>query len=217
MVPNALDYQQETETLISPPRPIRQLHQDESIGFVSSSTSLSSVSDIIPSNVTTSGHVSPPFMSGNGDNMSCDLGTMRILPRVAQPVSTASSLASWEKVIAPSTTTVSTAPTVTSLASDSISSNDSLFSFLVEQEACLKGSAKNFYEWLATEDICSLNDLAEAVADEEYLRDVLQQGNGSVGVKGFKRAAFQKAVLVASQSKNGGNSVTSSTYKSGTF
>jgi hypothetical protein len=217
MVPNTLDYQHETETLISPPRPIRQLHQDESVGFVSSSTSLSSVSDIIPSNVTTSGHVSPSFMTGHGGDMGNAILAGGILPPVAQPFSTVSSLASWEKVIAPSTTTVSTAPTVASLASDSTLSNDFLFSFLVNQETCLKGSAKNFYEWLATEDICSLNDLAEAVTDENYLRDVLQQGNGTVGVKGFKRAAFQKAVLVASQSINGGNSVASLTYKSGAF
>ena len=76
---------------------------------------------------------------------------------------------------------------------------DMLLAFLNSQEKCLKGSPEGFLSWLATEDITSLDDLAEAVSDDEYLRDVLQQADGSNGVKGFKRAAFKKAVIDASQ------------------
>ena len=44
----------------------------------------------------------------------------------------------------------------------------------------------------------SLDDLADAVADDRYLQGVLHQGDGTVGVKGFKCAVFKKAVLGAS-------------------
>jgi hypothetical protein len=37
--------------------------------------------------------------------------------------------------------------------------------------------------------------LKEAIGDEDYLAETLKVGNGSVGVKGFKRKAFQRAVL----------------------
>ena len=75
--------------------------------------------------------------------------------------------------------------------------SDGLGAFLAEQKVCLKGSPKAFGQWLATEDIFSLEDLAAAVSDEDYLHEVLQHGDGRVGVKGFKRVAFKKAVLSA--------------------
>jgi len=82
--------------------------------------------------------------------------------------------------------------------------SDKLQAFLKEQKVCLKGSPKAFGEWLSTEDIVSLEDLAAAVSDDDYLHQVLQQGNGKVGVKGFKRVAFKKAALAAvNQSTNG--------------
>ena len=79
------------------------------------------------------------------------------------------------------------------------SSAVALLAFLREHADCFKGSPEAFCEWLVgTEDICSLCDLADAASDDDYLRDVLQQGDGmSVGVKGFKRAAFQKAAMAA--------------------
>jgi hypothetical protein len=84
-------------------------------------------------------------------------------------------------------------------AISALTSTDALLTFLNEQEKCLKGSPELFLYWLSSEDIASLEDLAEAVCDDEYLRDVLQQGDGNNGVKGFKRAAFKKAVIEASQ------------------
>ena len=83
---------------------------------------------------------------------------------------------------------------------------DSLLAFLEANSACLKGSAVDFCEWLRKEeDINSLADLADAVKDDEYLHTVLQVGNGSVGVKGFKRAAFKKvAIAAAGTSQTGG-------------
>ena len=74
------------------------------------------------------------------------------------------------------------------------STESSLLAFLKVNSDCLKGSPEAFHRWLVdSEDIASLNDLADAVADDQYLQDVLQQG----GLKGFKRSAFKKAVLVA--------------------
>ena len=69
-----------------------------------------------------------------------------------------------------------------------------LLEFLHEQQACIKGNAADFFDWLVnSEDIASISDLNEAISDDEYLQDV-QQGNGKVGVKGFKRKAFKRSV-----------------------
>lgn len=80
-----------------------------------------------------------------------------------------------------------------------------LLAFLQEENGCLKGSPEAFSAFLATEDIVSLEDLAAAVLDDDYLHETLQQGNGKVGVKGFKRAAFKKAVLGAVDHNMNGN------------
>lgn len=73
--------------------------------------------------------------------------------------------------------------------------SDELLTFLEEHASCLKGSPKGFRDWLSkTEDVTSLLDLAEAVADEEYLGNVLHLGDGVNGIKGFKRKAFKVAV-----------------------
>ena len=85
---------------------------------------------------------------------------------------------------------------------------DSLLAFLEANKACLKGSPAEFCDWLRKEeDINSLADLADAVQDDEYLHEVLQAGNGSVGVKGFKRAAFKKVAMAAAgtSSQTGGS------------
>jgi len=87
---------------------------------------------------------------------------------------------------------------------------DSLLAFLEANKACLKGSPVDFCDWLRKEeDISSLADLADAVQDDDYLHTVLQVGNGSVGVKGFKRAAFRKVALAAAgtSSTGGGDSI----------
>lgn len=85
---------------------------------------------------------------------------------------------------------------------------DSLLAFLEANKACLKGSPAEFCDWLRKEeDINSLADLADAVQDDDYLHEVLQAGNGSVGVKGFKRAAFKKVAMAAAgtSSQTGGS------------
>ena len=69
-----------------------------------------------------------------------------------------------------------------------------LLDFLHEQETCIKGDVNEFFKWLVSEDIDSIHSLKEAVSDEEYLRVCLQIGNGDVGLKGFKRNTFQRAV-----------------------
>lgn len=76
-----------------------------------------------------------------------------------------------------------------------------LLNFLKAHDSCLKGSPSDFGDWLyESEDINTLEDLAVAVADEEYLRNVLQNGDGTVGVKSFKRSHFKKAVLAVAGS-----------------
>lgn len=97
----------------------------------------------------------------------------------------------------------------------SMSPSDLLLATLKEQSSCLKGSPEAFCEWLSAEDIVSLDDLAEAVGDDDYLREVLQKGDGRVGVKGFKRNAFKTAIVAAAESAaivappDGGMAVTS--------
>jgi len=80
-----------------------------------------------------------------------------------------------------------------------------LLTFLKEHDDCLKCSPEAFCRFLVdSEDIVSLDDLADAIGDDEYLQGVLQQGSGGDGgLKGFKRAAFKKAVLVASGRRDG--------------
>lgn len=85
-------------------------------------------------------------------------------------------------------------------------SSPKLHAFLQEHKGCIKGSPDAFYEWLATEDIVSLEDLAAAVSDDDYIQRYLQPGDGTVGVKGFKRAAFKKAVLSAFEQNQNGSS-----------
>lgn len=82
------------------------------------------------------------------------------------------------------------------------STNQSLLSFLKRQDSCIKGSPEALCEWLSSEDIVNLVDLSEAVADDEYFHGVLQRGDGNVGVKGFKRAVFKKAVTDATAGTN---------------
>jgi hypothetical protein len=68
-----------------------------------------------------------------------------------------------------------------------------LLGFLQRQQVCLKGSPEAFHEWLQSEDIYNLNDLAEAVDDDDFVRSDMQQA----GLKGFKRAAFKKEIQAA--------------------
>jgi hypothetical protein len=74
------------------------------------------------------------------------------------------------------------------------STESSLLKFLKEQADCLKALPDAFHCWLVDlGDISSFKDLADAVTDDQYLHDVLHQN----GLKGFKHAAFKKAILVA--------------------
>jgi len=76
-----------------------------------------------------------------------------------------------------------------------------LLAFLKEHASCLKGSPEAFVGWLSSQDILTLDDLAEAVADYSYFQNVLHQGDGTVGIKGFKRAVFKMAVIVATSGR----------------
>lgn len=76
-----------------------------------------------------------------------------------------------------------------------LNENDPLLVFLRSQHQCIKGDVGQFYVWLVkSEDIDSMTALKEAVSDEDYLNDNMKVGNGSSGLKGFKRKAFQRAV-----------------------
>ena len=73
--------------------------------------------------------------------------------------------------------------------------SDSLSSFLLNPQikACLKCTPQSFREWLNTEDVETIDDLAEACMDDEYVREDMQEN----GLKGFKRGPFQVAVRMA--------------------
>jgi len=76
-----------------------------------------------------------------------------------------------------------------------LNENDPLLAFLRSQHQCIKGSVDEFYIWLVkSEDIDCMVALKEAVCDDDYLNDSMKVGNGSSGLKGFKRKAFQRAV-----------------------
>ena len=77
-----------------------------------------------------------------------------------------------------------------------LNENDSLLVFLRSQHQCIKGSVDEFYIWLVkSEDIDSMLALKEAVSDDDYLNDTMKVGNGTSGLKGFKRKAFHRAVM----------------------
>jgi hypothetical protein len=74
--------------------------------------------------------------------------------------------------------------------------SDEFLAFLIDHKDDIKGSPEAFVQWLAKDDICCLRDLADAVSDDDY-HAALQQGDGTVGIKGYKRNAFKKAILTA--------------------
>ena len=86
--------------------------------------------------------------------------------------------------------------------------NDSLLLFLQSQHESIKGSVDEFYKWLKSEDIDSMVALQEAVCDEDYLNNTMKVGNGTSGLKGFKRKVFQRAVKeYADATTNSGHSL----------
>jgi len=80
-------------------------------------------------------------------------------------------------------------------SNSTLNENDPLLMFLRTQHLCIKGSIEEFYTWLVNEDIDCMSALKEAVSDDEYLDDSMKKGCGSSGIKGFKRKAFQRAVM----------------------
>ena len=83
-----------------------------------------------------------------------------------------------------------------------VDENDPLFIFLRSQKSCIKGSVDEFYTWLVTsEDIDSITALKEAVCDDNYLNNTMRIGDGSSGLKGFKRGILKLAVSEYEDSK----------------
>lgn len=73
---------------------------------------------------------------------------------------------------------------------------EALLRFLQTQLDCLKCTPEAFYEWLLSQGrISSVSSLAAAVTDDVFFNTVLLVGEGSVGIKKFKRFIFQEAVL----------------------
>lgn len=220
----ALDSKQQA-MLISPPQPVRQFFPSQhDTSFASSNISVSSVAGTTMSDVTKNSQtqerdgaiiggqtipMSVPTMSsprvmtplsfqGQSVNHSFSNSSPASQKQLVGQVASIEPLAFVESTLQQQTT--GQAANIEATAPSASNPADVLLSFLDEQKKCLKSSPGAFRRWLATEDITSLDDLAEAVSDDEYLRDVLQQGDGNdVGVKGFKRSAFKKAVLEASQ------------------
>ncbi len=72
---------------------------------------------------------------------------------------------------------------------------DPLLAFLRLQHHCIKGGIDQFYAWLVkSEDIDSIATLKEVVSDDEYLEGPMKVGCGSIGLEGFKRMAFWRAI-----------------------
>ena len=84
-----------------------------------------------------------------------------------------------------------------------VDANDPLLIFLRSQKSCIKGGVDEFYTWLVTsEDIDSMTAFKEAVCDDNYLSNTMRVGDGSSGLKGFKREAFKLAVSEYEDSKS---------------
>ena len=75
----------------------------------------------------------------------------------------------------------------------------------------LEGIPEVFYDWLRSEDIVTLENLAEAVSDDKFVRSDMQQA----GLKGFKRGAFKKEVQAAAADVS--SQVTSSSFEMQSF
>ena len=71
-----------------------------------------------------------------------------------------------------------------------------LLSVLESNVACIKGDVAGFYTFCVGQDIESLASLKEAVEDDDYF-NILVDGNGTTGIKKFKRYNFKRAVLDA--------------------
>ena len=52
---------------------------------------------------------------------------------------------------------------------------DGLLNFLQSQSACLKCSAEKFHAWLQSEDITTLDDLVDAIEDDDFVRSEMQR------------------------------------------
>lgn len=65
------------------------------------------------------------------------------------------------------------------------------------QAACIKGPPDDFATWLRSQDVESLQDLLEAVDDDDF-RGEMQMN----GLKGFKKGTFKKAVQSAVDSQS---------------
>jgi len=65
-----------------------------------------------------------------------------------------------------------------------------LLDFLSEYQSSFKCSVVSFHQWLESVDIESLEDLAEALADDEFVQEKMK----SKGFKVFKQSALARAV-----------------------
>jgi len=65
--------------------------------------------------------------------------------------------------------------------------NDNLLEFLHTQKACFKCPVKKFHAWLKSEDIVRVDDLAEAVIDEDFVRAEMQANGLKVAMCIFCR------------------------------
>jgi len=77
--------------------------------------------------------------------------------------------------------------------------DETLLRFLEGQANCLRGSPEAYHYWLShAEYITNIKDLSDAVSDDVYFKQVLLAGDGTVGIKKFKRLVFKSAVHAAS-------------------
>lgn len=95
----------------------------------------------------------------------------------------------------------STSPTTVASASHSsiptMIEKELLLHFCNDHKDYLKVSPNAFVEWLIGQDILCFEDLKEACEDDSFVSDEMRDG----GLKGFKKNAFLKAVLLFSRSE----------------
>ena len=151
-------------------------------------TQRKTANDLDEEEISDDGEQSAPAALATTTEPSTSLGSPTMIEAVPSEIGIDSYQAMTRETI--------TEASISSLANFTLNENDPLLVFLQSQHQCIKGSVDEFYIWLVkSEDIDSMLALKEAVCDDNYLNDTMKVGNGSSGLKGFKRKAFQTAVL----------------------
>ena len=118
-------------------------------------------------------------------------------PRNSRTIARSDAVGSGDGVPADTANTVDMKPlalpchsTTKAIKTETETETEKLLSFLREHKNSFKCTAETFHEWLQSEGIENLSDFLEALADDEFVKEEMQQN----GFKGFKRRPLVRAI-----------------------